>query len=77
MDPMKASDAPAPSRRARRVAVVMIATMGAWLGLQWLGAALGLPPALAIALDLAALVAFGWALTETWRIRRADRNDEG
>ena len=63
----------AARRRARLVAVVLIATALAWLGLQWLGATLGWPGGLVLVIDLAALTAFAWSLTATygiWRRRR-------
>ena len=61
------------SRKARLVAVVLVAAMGSWLGLQWLGGAMGWPSGLVFALDVAALMAFAWALAATydiWRRRR-------
>ena len=64
------------SRRARVVALVLVAAMGSWLGLQWLGGAMGWPPGLAFALDLAALAAFAWALAATYGIWRRRRGIE-
>ncbi len=58
------------ARRARLVAVVLIATMILWVGAQWLGGRLGLAPRFAILLDLAALAGFVWALAVTFQIRR-------
>ena len=73
-----AADADARTRRGRVVAVVMAATMGVWLGLQALGAALGWPAGLAFVFDLAALGAFAWALIVTiglWRRHREGSRD--
>ncbi len=58
------------ARRARLVALVIIATMVLWMGAQWLGGLLGLSPRLAILLDLAALAGFVWALAVTYQIWR-------
>ena len=62
------------SRRARVVALVLVAAMASWLGLQWLGGAMGWPPGLMFALDLLALAAFAWALAATYRIWRQRRD---
>ena len=65
-----ASEARAARRQGQVVAVVLAATMVAWLGLQALGGALGWPARLAFVFDLAALAAFAWALIVTvglWR----------
>jgi len=59
------------TRRGRRAALVIAGAFTAWLGLQWLGGALGWPPALALVFDLAAFVALGWALVEALRLWRA------
>jgi hypothetical protein len=64
-------------RRGRLVALVMAGTMAAWIALQWIGGALGLPIALAIVLDLAALTVFAWALVNTYRIWRRRREMRG
>ena len=61
------------ARRARTVAVVLCATMLAWLGAQWLGGRLGWPPLWALVFDFAALAAFLWAIFVTvglWRARK-------
>jgi len=64
---------PAEARRARDarlVAVVLAATMGLWLGGQWLGGKLGLEARYAFLFDLAAIAGFVWALVVTYRIWR-------
>lgn len=70
---------PGPQRsdtvRAGRVAVVLVVTMALWLGAQNLGARMGWPAQVALALDFAALAAFGWTLLETYRIWRQRRDN--
>lgn len=61
------------ARRARVVAVVIAGTMVAWMGAQWLGGALGLPPRLVFLFDFAAIGALVWALAVTWQIQRRRR----
>ncbi len=58
------------ARQTRLVAVVLVATMGLWLGLQVLGARMGWPARYALLADLAALAGFVWALVVTYRIWR-------
>ncbi len=63
----------AMARRARVLAVVIVATALFWLGGQWLGGKLGLEARYVFLLDFAAIAAFIWALvvaTAMWRKRR-------
>lgn len=62
------------ARQARRVAVVLMATMLLWMGAQVMGGKLGLPPALAFLLDFIALAAFLWSLVVTYQIWRRRRD---
>jgi hypothetical protein len=62
------------ARQARLVSVVIAAAMVLWLGAQWLGGRIGLPPRYVFLFDLAALAAMVWALAVTWRIWRQRRN---
>lgn len=55
---------------ARKIAVVLAATMILWMGAQMLGGWLNLPVALAFAFDAMALAAFTWALVVTFQLRR-------
>ena len=59
------------TRRRRRAALVVAGSFVAWIAVQWLGGALGWPPAFALVVDLAAIVALGWAAVELLRLRRA------
>ena len=65
----------ATARRARTIGVIMAVTMIAYVGLQFAGAALGLPQGLAFVFDAIALAVFVWALAATFRIwqKRNDR----
>lgn len=65
------ADASAPARAARRIAVVIAATMLGWLAVQGLGGQLGWDARIALLADLAAMAAFIWALAMTWRLWRA------
>ncbi len=65
------------ARRARLVAVVMVATMGLWLAAQWLGGALGLAGRYVFLFDLAALAAFAWSLVNIYWIWRARQKSKG
>lgn len=61
------------ARMVRRVAIVVVATMLLWVGLQWLGGRLGWPPRLVFVFDAAALAAFLWVIVATvglWRARK-------
>jgi Family of unknown function (DUF5337) len=59
--------------QARRVAIVLAATMVLWMGAQWLGSQLGWQTRFAFLFDLAALAAFLWALVVTYQIWRERR----
>ncbi|MGB8815405.1 MAG: DUF5337 family protein, partial [Paracoccaceae bacterium] len=62
--------------QARLVAIVLVATMGIWLGAQWAGGTYGWETRYAYLFDLAALAAFFWALVVTfrlWRRQKANR----
>ena len=61
------------ARRARVVALVIAGTIVAWLAVQWLGGALGLPGRFAFLFDFAAIAALIWALAVTWQIQRRRR----
>lgn len=61
--------------QARRVAIIIAATMVLWMGAQLLVGALGWPPRFVFLFDLAALAAFVWALVVTTRIWRARRSN--
>ena len=62
------------ARQSRRVAVVMVGAFALWIGLQWVGGALGWPVRYAFLIDLLALAAFAWALVTTYRIWRRRRD---
>ena len=63
------------AKTARMVAIVIAATMLAWIGAQWLGPRMGLAGRYAFLFDLAALAAFVWALVVTFQIWRKRRED--
>ena len=63
------------ARQARLVAVVLVVTILAWLGLQWIGGQMGWATRWVFLFDLAALAAFLWALIVTVRIWRARRSE--
>ncbi len=63
------------ARKARTVAVVLVATMALWIAAQLLGAALGLPARFVFLFDFAALAAFFWALVVTFQLWRARGKD--
>ncbi len=65
------------ARKARLVAIVMVATIVAWMLAQLIGGAAGLPTRYAFLFDFAALAAFVWALAVTWQIWRARRDAAG
>lgn len=75
--------APAPAQapdlrpQVRRVALVLAATMVLWMFLSWAGGFYGWPARWAFLIDFLALVAFGWALLETYRLWRARRAGGG
>lgn len=60
---------------ARKLALTLVATMGLWLGAQYLGAAMGWDGRIALAFDFAALAAFTWTLVGTYRIWRQRRGN--
>ncbi len=69
-------DDPADVRRARQarlVAIVLVVTMGLWMGAQWLGGQLGLETRYAFLFDLLAIAGFVWALVVTYQIWRGRR----
>ncbi len=62
--------------KSRVAALVIAGTMVIWLGGQWLGRQMGLPPRFAFLFDFAALAGFFWALVVTyqaWRLRQSDK----
>lgn len=59
------------ARKARQIALVLMATMGLWMLAQLLGAHLGLPARYAFLFDFGAMAAFLWALIVTFQLRRA------
>ncbi|MCR9069314.1 MAG: DUF5337 domain-containing protein [Rhodobacteraceae bacterium] len=71
-----------PAERARRrqirlAAIVMAATMVLWMGAQVAGGALGLPARFVFLFDFAAIGGLVWALSVTyfvWKARRDDRD---
>ena len=65
------------ARKARMVGIVLVGTMAVWLGLQWLGGALGWPARFVFLFDLAALAAFIWAFIVTYQIWRERRANQG
>lgn len=73
---LRAAD-PALAREARMVALVIAATMGSWLGAQWLGGRLGWDASWVFLFDLAALAAFFWAMVVIWRLWRRQARQDG
>lgn len=57
-------------RQARLIGVVLVATMGLWIGAQALGAHFDWPPRFALLFDLAAAAGFIWAMIVAYRISR-------
>lgn len=76
--PRAAKDSPSGATGTRRadagqmrlMAVVIAATMLAWLAVQWLGGQMGWPAKYAFLADLVAMGAMIWSLLVTWRIWR-------
>ena len=64
------------ARKARMVAVVIVATMVLWMGAQFLGGKIGLPSRYVFLFDFAAIAALIWALIVTNQIRQARRNGQ-
>jgi hypothetical protein len=56
--------------------MAVIAAFLGWMAFSWIGGALGLPVALALAADIVCLAVLGWALVTLIGIWRA-RRDEG
>ena len=70
--------APAPkddgtAKQARLAAIVMVATMVLWMGVQVVGGEMGWPVKLTFLFDLAALAGFIWSLAVTYQIWRKRR----
>jgi hypothetical protein len=65
------------ARRARLVAVVLVATILLWFGAQAIGGWLGLAPRFVFLIDLMALAAFAWALVNVFWIWRDRQDDKG
>lgn len=63
------------ARKARSVAIVLVATAALWMSAQLLGSLLGLPPRYVFLFDFAALAAFFWALVVTFQLWRARGKD--
>lgn len=63
------------ARKARMVSVVIAATMILWLGVNLVGAKVGLDGSYALLFDFAALAAFVWALVNVFQIWRARRGN--
>jgi predicted MFS family arabinose efflux permease len=68
-------DRPDPAKlrhahQARLVGIALAATMGLWLGAQWLGGQLGWEARFVFLFDLAAIAGFVWALVVTYQIWR-------
>jgi hypothetical protein len=65
------------ARKSRTVAIVIAAATILWLGVQWLGAAMGWPARFVFLADFAAIAAFVWALVVIHQIWRARRDNRG
>lgn len=63
------------ARQAQKLGILLVVTMGLWLGAQNLGGRFGWDVRLALVFDLAALAAFIWALVGTYRIWRQRRGN--
>lgn len=61
------------ARKARLVAIVLVATMVVWMGAQFLGSRLGLPPRYVFLFDFAALGAFVWSLVLIFQLWQAQK----
>ena len=73
-----AKSAAADTGQMRLVAVVIVATMAIWFGLQYLGAQQGWPAKYAFLADLLAIGALIWSLLVTFRIwRRRNASSQG
>lgn len=59
------------------VAIVLAATMGIWMGAQFVGGQLGLNPRYVFLIDLAALAAFVWSLVVIFQLWQARKRTAG
>jgi len=62
--------------RARMVAIVMVATIVIWMGLQWFFSRADVSARVALLFDLLALAAFVWVSVNIywiWRARQAEK----
>lgn len=73
--PKRQDDERALAVQARLAGFVMAGTMLVWMGLQWIGGQMGWQPRFVFLFDFAALAAFVWALSVTWRIWRRRRDN--
>lgn len=64
------------SARSRQVAVVIVATVLVWMGMQFAGARLDIPTRWMVLADLCALAALAWAMIVAVGIWRARRDKE-
>ncbi len=65
------------ARKGRTVGLVIAIAMVLWMGAQWLGRTMGLPPRYAFLFDFAAIGALIWALIVIYQIWRARQNNNG
>lgn len=65
------------ARKTRHVSLVIAGSMVLWLGVQWVGQAMGLPGRYALLFDLAALAALIYAGINIYQIWRARRTNQG
>ncbi len=68
------------ARKGQTAGLVIAVTMVLWLGAQWAGPALGLPPRYVFLFDFAALAALFWAMVliyQMWRARQAQKENQG
>jgi hypothetical protein len=61
------------AKQARLAAIVMVATMVLWMGVQVVGGEMGWPVKLTFLFDLMALAGFIWSLAVTYQIWRKRR----
>jgi hypothetical protein len=62
-------------RSPQVLAVAIIAAFLGWMAATWIGGAIGLPPGLALVLDVVCLGVLGWALVSLIGIWRTRRNE--
>lgn len=67
---MKSAKDVAQAKQTKLVALVLLVTMFAWMGVQYIGGQIGLAPKYALLADLFALAGFIWALVVTYQIWR-------